>query len=141
MPRPPPSSEASPSEPPEASCSEETDPRIVLSLREPLADERLPRTVVARLILKSGLDRSHPLIKVRSVLGRGHTADVRLDDRKASRRHASIFFTGAEFRIRDESSRNGTVLNGSRVVEYAIRDGDELLIGDTLFRFHCRLLG
>jgi pSer/pThr/pTyr-binding forkhead associated (FHA) protein len=72
------------------------------------------------------------------VIGRGSDADVRVDDPKVSRKHASIFYTGSEFRIRDESSINGTVLNGSRVVEYAIRDGDELVIGETLLRFRVR---
>lgn len=140
VPRPPPSSGAALSERREARSSEDTDPRIVLSLREPLADELLPRTVLARLDLGSGLGahHSHPLTKVRSVIGRGPTADVRVDDPKASRKHASIFYTGSEFRVRDESSVNGTILNGSRVVEYAIRDGDELLIGDTLLRFRLR---
>lgn len=143
IPRPPPSSGASLFEPHEASSTEHTEPRIVLSVREPLADEQLTRTVVARLDLALGLDidRSHPLTKVRTLLGRGPDADVWVNDPKASRKHASIFFTGAEFRVRDENSVNGTLLNGSRVVEYAIRDGDgdDLLIGDTLFRFRCRV--
>jgi pSer/pThr/pTyr-binding forkhead associated (FHA) protein len=65
-------------------------------------------------------------------------ADVRLDDRRASRRHASIFYSGSEFRVRDEGSANGTLLNGSKVVEYALRDGDELLVGDTLIRIRFR---
>lgn len=137
MPRPPPSSGASLAGGHEARFSEDTEPRLLLSLREPLADELLPRTVVARLVLSD--DRSYELTKVRTLIGRGASADVRVDDAKASRKHASIFFADAEFRVRDESSRNGTVLNGSRVVEYAIREGDELSIGDTLFRFHCRL--
>ena len=56
-------------------------------------------------------------------------------DQRMSRSHASITYTGSEFRIRDEKSANGTFLNGSKVVEYAIRDGDKLLVGDTLLRF------
>lgn len=141
MPRPPPGSGASLTKPHVVSSTEDTQPRMVLSLREPLANESLSRTVDARLAVASELeaDRLHPLTKVRTVLGRGPDADVRVNDPKASRRHASIFFTGVEFRIRDESSVNGTLLNGSRVVEYAIRNGDEVLIGDTLLRFHCRL--
>jgi pSer/pThr/pTyr-binding forkhead associated (FHA) protein len=58
-----------------------------------------------------------------------------VNDPKASRKHASIFFTGSEFRVRDESSVNGTSLNGSKVVEYVIRDGDQLRVGDTVFTF------
>lgn len=135
--RPPPSSGASLAGRREARFSEDTEPRLPLALRETLADELLPCNVVARLALSDG--RAHELTRVRTLLGRGAIVDVHVDDPKASRRHASIFFTGAEFRVRDESSRNGTVLNGSRVTEYAIRDGDEVLVGDTLFRFCCRL--
>lgn len=125
----------------DARCfSEDTEPRIVLPFREPFADERLPRAVDARLDCASdrGLRHSHPLTKVRTVIGRGHDADVRVNDPMVSRKQATIFFTGVEFRVRDEGSRNGTVLNASRVTEYAIRDGDHLLVGDTLFRFRCR---
>lgn len=134
--RPPPSSGASLAGAPQAHFSEDTEPRLLLSLREPLADELLPHTVVARLAAGDG--RSIELTKVRTILGRRADVDLPVGDLKASRRHASIFFTGTEFRVRDESSRNGTILNGSRVVEYAIRDGDELLVGDTVFRFCCR---
>lgn len=133
MPRPPPSSGACLSDSREGRSTEDTEPRLVLSLREPLADEQLPRTVIAQL--DTDARRSQPLTKVRSLLGRGPDADVHVADPKASRKHASIFFTGTEFRVRDESSVNGTLMNGSRVVEYAIRDGDELLVGDTLLRF------
>lgn len=119
---------------------EDTEPKIVLPFREPFADERLPHAVDARLVCASdrGLRHSHPLTKVRTVIGRGHDADVRVNDPMVSRKQATIFFTGVEFRVRDEGSRNGTVLNASRVIEYAIRDGDQLLVGDTLFRFRCR---
>jgi hypothetical protein len=119
------------------SGSDDTQRRLVVSLHEPLAHEPLPPNVVAQLEDESGL--VHPLAKVRCVIGRGRDVDVHVDDPKASRKHASIFFTGTEFRVRDETSANGTLLNGSRVVEYAIRDGDELLIGDAFLRFRCRV--
>jgi hypothetical protein len=138
MPRPPPSSGASLVKPHDVGWTDDTEPRMVLSLREPLASEPLPRPIAARLDMVSDGEavRSYLVTKVRTVLGRGQDADVQVIDPRASRRHASIFFNGAEFRIRD--SVNGTVLNGSRVVEYAIRDGDELLIGDACLRFHCQ---
>ena len=77
----------------------------------------------------------HDMTMVRMVVGRGHGADVRLPDRALSRTHITIFFNGNEFRIRDEDTKNGTLLNGSRVVEYALRDGDEVAAGRTTFVF------
>jgi pSer/pThr/pTyr-binding forkhead associated (FHA) protein len=75
---------------------------------------------------------------IRTVLGRAGDVDILVNDRKASRRHASIFYSGSEFRIRDEGSANGTLLNGSKVGEYIVRDGDEVTVGDTVLRFRLR---
>jgi DNA-binding NtrC family response regulator len=53
-------------------------------------------------------------------------------DRRASRLHATIHAgpTGA-LRIVDEGSRNGTLVNGRRVAEALLADGDVLAIGDS----------
>ena len=98
----------------------------------------MPRTVRAWLEVVAGpaLDAGQfPITMVRAVLGRGHQADIRIRDGRLSRKHATIFFTGTEFRIKDENSGNGTLLNGSRVVEYCVRTGDEVIAGSSVFRF------
>jgi transcriptional regulator with PAS, ATPase and Fis domain len=53
-------------------------------------------------------------------------------DRKASRHHATLHAgpTGA-LRFVDERSRNGTLVNGARVSEAVLADGDLLTIGDS----------
>ena len=55
-------------------------------------------------------------------------------DRKASRHHATIHAgpTGA-LRVVDERSRNGTVVNGVKISEAALADGDVLVVGDSYF--------
>ena len=58
-----------------------------------------------------------------------------LADRACSRHHAEIHRRGARFILRDLASANGTYVNGKRVVETSLEDGDELQIGATLFRF------
>jgi hypothetical protein len=117
--------------------ADETNPTLLVGVPEPLADTPLPAAVRVSLEVLRSADgkRSITLWKTRTVIGRGAEADLCIHDAKASRKHASIFFNGTEFRVRDESSLNGTLLNGSRVMEYAIRDGDELLVGDTLVCF------
>jgi hypothetical protein len=97
----------------------------------------LPEFVAAQLEVLSGPHTAGPfaLATVRTRLGRGQDADVRINDTKMSKIHASITYCGSEFRVRDEKSTNGTFLNGSRVVEYVIRDGDKVLVGDSLLRF------
>ena len=95
----------------------------------------LPELLCVSLELQGDVPRVYPLTMSRTVIGRGDQADIRLDDANASRSHASILYFGSEFRVRDEGSANGTLLNGSKVVEYALRDGDKLLIGDSILRF------
>lgn len=101
-----------------------------------LAGAALPDFLTAHLEVVGGTEpRRYELTMTRTVLGRADHADVRIDDAKVSRSHACILYVGNEFRVRDEGSGNGTLLNGSKVVEYALRDGDKLLLGDTLLKF------
>lgn len=103
---------------------------------KPVTLAPLPPGVRAYLEVKSG-PAAGPidLTMTRVVIGRGNNADVRVGDTKLSRKHAEIFYNGKEFRIRDEGSANGTLLNGSRVVEYRLCDGDELVVGLSSFVF------
>ena len=92
-------------------------PRIVRLTDEPKAPNtvRLDRDVVS--------------------IGRGSDRAVHIDDRACSRHHAEIQRLGGRWILRDLESANGTWLNGKRVVEASLEDGDELRIGATLFRF------
>ncbi len=116
--------------------AEPTDVGLTPFLR-PVTLAPLPVDVRAYLEVKSGTCTGPiELTMTRVIIGRGNEADVRVVDSKTSRKHAEIFYTGQEFRIRDEGSANGTLLNGSRVVEYVLRDGDEVVVGLSSFIFH-----
>jgi pSer/pThr/pTyr-binding forkhead associated (FHA) protein len=52
-----------------------------------------------------------------------------------SREHSKIFPQGADFYIVDLNSRNGTLVNDAPVTRRLLRDGDEILLGATRFRF------
>lgn len=56
-------------------------------------------------------------------------------DPSVSRKHAVIKKEGTVFKIIDRGSRNGTLLNGSAIVEEILKDGDTITIGNTTFRF------
>ncbi|MCX7958650.1 MAG: FHA domain-containing protein [Deltaproteobacteria bacterium] len=56
-------------------------------------------------------------------------------DPSVSRKHSVIKKEGTIFKIIDRGSRNGTLLNGSAVVEEILKDGDTFTIGNTTFRF------
>ena len=62
-------------------------------------------------------------------LGRGFSADLRLEDQSVSRRHAVIVDHGNGARILDDRSANGTFVNGQRVAEAPLRDRDVIQVG------------
>jgi len=67
-------------------------------------------------------------------IGRSNS-DLTLSDPSCSRSHAVILQLGeAKIQIRDLQSRNGTFLNGKRISESPISEGDEIHIGDCIIR-------
>jgi pSer/pThr/pTyr-binding forkhead associated (FHA) protein len=55
-----------------------------------------------------------------------------------SRRHARIFFTDGKYFIEDAGSTNGTFINKKRLdptMPYELKDGDEIILGRTFFKF------
>jgi hypothetical protein len=68
-------------------------------------------------------------------IGRGFTSDVRLEEHRVSRRHAILVQRGARVRLLDDRSANGTFVNGRRIVESDLLDGDVVLIGPVALRY------
>jgi pSer/pThr/pTyr-binding forkhead associated (FHA) protein len=69
-------------------------------------------------------------------IGREDGADIVIDDRKVSRRHATVELSNGRALLADTSSTNGTWLNDqriSRVME--LRDGDRIRVGHVELRF------
>ena len=62
-------------------------------------------------------------------LGRGLSADVRLDDATVSRKHAVIVLRDESVVILDDRSMNGVWVNGERVTDATLNDGDEITLG------------
>ena len=68
-------------------------------------------------------------------VGRSAMADVKVEDNGLSRRHFMVVREGADYLVRDLSSRNGTWVHGHRALTDQLRDNDCILAGNTLFRF------
>jgi len=69
------------------------------------------------------------------VLGRLPECAVVLNDPNVSRRHAEIRRRGADVVVVDLGSTNGTRVNGVRVKEQLLNDGDEIEVGTSTVRF------
>ncbi|EFV13308.1 hypothetical protein HMPREF9336_01819 [Segniliparus rugosus ATCC BAA-974] len=83
------------------------------------------------LRLTEGSGRQHQLAHGVSVLGRGVTAQVRLDDKAVSREHCRIWWDGQRAVLQDLGSTNGTTVNGERVSEWQLADGDVINLGQS----------
>ena len=68
-------------------------------------------------------------------LGRAEDNDICLQNRGISRHHAEIAATVQGYVLRDLGSQNGTVVNGERVTERTLADGDQIALGDGRLRF------
>jgi pSer/pThr/pTyr-binding forkhead associated (FHA) protein len=68
-------------------------------------------------------------------LGRSLSADVHLDEPSVSRRHALVVLRGDDVVVLDDRSMNGTRVNGKRVREAVLHDGDVVELGSVRVRF------
>ena len=105
--------------------------------------ERLKRDLRPALVFLSGelIAVPIPLEREEVILGRALEADVRVNDSKVSRRHARINrkfnpdTNEVEFVLTDFGSRNGTLVNGQKVREEVLANGDKITIGEHILRF------
>jgi predicted component of type VI protein secretion system len=68
------------------------------------------------------------------LIGRNPECDIQIDSRKVSRRHCCIAQVHDYLVVRDLGSTNGVRINGVRVVEGRIRQGDEVTIGSSRYK-------
>ena len=93
---------------------------------------------MAKLIVNptSSNRREIPLARTTILtIGRDPSNDLVLPDSMVSRRHAVIEHRAGQFFLRDSSSANGSVVNGDRVSERGLRDGDLVAIGSMRLLF------
>jgi pSer/pThr/pTyr-binding forkhead associated (FHA) protein len=90
------------------------------------------------LVEQSGHVRAIALTRQITHLGRGFAATVQLEDPGVSRRHAIVVQRRGSARILDDRSANGTWVNGRRVFDAELHDGDVILLGRALLVYRER---
>ena len=100
-------------------------------VEEPPAEEVAPRELAALSFEGEHFDLpAHPV-----VIGRSKDCDIRLADPNVSRRHAEIRQEDDRYTVVDLGSTNGIEVNGKRVKELALSDGDRFTLGSTEISF------
>lgn len=98
----------------------------------PVAGQAMTDTAIRRAsVLLDIAGLKHPVSTPRLVIGRGSTADLKIDDPGISRSHAEIRVDGASVSIRDLGSTNGISVDGRRVPEAPLANGSSIRLGNT----------
>ncbi|HZD54015.1 MAG TPA: FHA domain-containing protein, partial [Woeseiaceae bacterium] len=94
----------------------------------------------ARLLIGTvdGQEVRFPLFKNKLTIGRTAHNDIQLKAQYISRRHAVVVCENDSTRIVDWGSKNGIYVNGTRVSEKILKNGDQLTVGTAEFRFEER---
>jgi pSer/pThr/pTyr-binding forkhead associated (FHA) protein len=82
-----------------------------------------------RLVYISGVLRTFNLKEGEFIIGRGRSCPVRLSQKTVSKEHAAVRVGHGRVEIRDLGSENGTWINGVRVREAVLSDGDIVKVG------------
>jgi two-component system cell cycle response regulator len=112
----------------------QTVARIAVRVDDAALERRNPGLVV---VAGADIGKRHPLPAAGLVLGRDpQVAGLVLVDPAVSARHCSVEADGAGgFRVLDLGSRNGTFVNGEKVAERSLLEGDKIFVGETVLRF------
>lgn len=70
-----------------------------------------------------------------TVVGRDAACQVRIDNLGISRTHCRITRRSEGYVLEDMDSANGTFVNGKRITEHPLNEGDEILIGKYTLKF------
>lgn len=130
--------------PQEAESSNETEAVVhKLSDRKASgAEEKRPheKDRITRLLIGNidGQELRFPLFKNKLTIGRTAHNDIQLKAQYISRRHAVVVSDDKCTRIVDWGSKNGIYVNGVRVTEKILKNGDKLTVGTARFKFEER---
>lgn len=83
----------------------------------------------------NGAGKRIALTQFPATIGRDASNTVPLDDDEVSRFHLRIKKRGRLFICEDLESRNGTFINGDRILNSIVKNGDKILVGSVEFQF------
>ena len=90
-----------------------------------------------RFLVVGGPDKDRVIVVQNGVnlMGRKEEALYKLNDPRASRFHCEIELKGEFVIIRDKGGSGGTIVNGTKITEHMLKNGDLVQVGESLMRF------
>ncbi|MCA8940781.1 MAG: FHA domain-containing protein, partial [Planctomycetes bacterium] len=114
----------------------EDSDELVLEDDEPVAQASAATAPVLKLLTGTLRARLFQIDKSPFTVGRRDGNDLVLrDDPQASGSHAELVQEGADWKIRDLGSTNGTRVNGTPTTDAKLSEGSRIQIGSQLFSF------
>jgi len=102
----------------------------------PTGEFVLPNVISGTLMGVAGsvAGKTFPLTAGTCTIGRRNDCDVVVDDAGVSKIHARIIAKGDRYVLKDNGSRNGTLVNGAPAQTAKLKSGDEIRVCDSVFR-------
>ena len=112
-------------------------PTIELSEPAPMpVDDGVQRRALLIYQESTAEEQIYPFTNDQLTIGRGRENDIQIkNDSKVSRYHCKLFRRGNNFYVEDIKSSNGTLVNGELITDRRLFGGEEIVVGETYFRF------
>lgn len=114
------------------------DTTVITKVPKELREDKLRRDRLYLLVIAGALTgQMFQIERSNVVVGRSSGCDISLRDNDISRQHAQIsVLPGSQIILTDLKSSNGTFVNGKRVSQSEIKDGDRIQLGlSTILKF------
>ena len=87
------------------------------------------------ILTVSGSTQKIPLVRNLISIGSSNSNDIIVEGDEVALRHAKIYKVGASWKIQNLLIQETTTVNGRRIDQRFLQDGDEVTVGDIMFKF------
>ena len=95
------------------------------------------RNIKARILVSTMTGSFEYLLNsAEMTIGTSDDNDIVIEDQTVSRHHAILYFNGENFGIKDLKSTNGIVMNGFKMDDMKLRNGDSVSLGNTVIKIY-----
>lgn len=95
------------------------------------------KNIRARVLITTMSESSEEIItNAETTIGTAEDNEIVIMDPTVSRHHAILYFDGEKFGIRDLNSTNGIVMNGFKMKDLKLRNGDTVSLGNTTIKIY-----